>query len=448
MISLPYSPDKYYLGGIDWIINALDYLSQKAAGCGNLSQVILRLSASLDETILKGKLASFVRLFPCVQGRVSRDYNLAPYWKYPREAKAVIELRCKRCKDKEEAFAVFSEAVNIPFKGKQEHACFYYVITPQEGYFSLVFDHRLFDARGAEDFLFLFNEFFCGRCTVKETMCPVQTAGLSHWKEKFLAGKRANRLFIGLSRNASVRHIPLPDKVHSRHFKFRIRTFGKDQSRDITDNAYNTAGYLMLAPYLLAASLLSVRECFKDYLQDGSDFLVPVNTDIRLRNSGLKQLFFNHLSFLFLRIKDKDIRPDKEFISEVTRAMYNEMSSGFTNDLEQANLLLRIVPLPIFKGVIRFFMRKQAVSFAFSYVNNSSSIRNFCGSPLEEVIHTPRVALESGIGVFFTQFADKISVTLSFFEDMITGKDADRFMVQLEKRLFTQYRKRVNKHIS
>ncbi len=432
-----------------------------------------------------------MRLFPCTQGWVSRDYNLAPYWKYPREAKAVIDtstaskphpsgcgkvtplsinpeplgfardgsqgepqtpdfspgcvewvdLRCKRCKDKKEAFAVLSEAVKLPFKSKQGHARFYCVTTPQgEGYFSLVFDHRLFDARGAEDFLFLFNEFFCGRFTVKESVRPVQAAGLSRWKEKFLAGKRVNRFFIGFSAGANVWRIPVPDKVQGKPFLFRTLTFDKKESQAITDNAYNTAGYLMLAPYLLAITLLSVRECFKDYVKNGDDFVVPINTDIRSRNSGLRELFFNHLSFLLLRIKDKDIRPNKEFISEATRAMYNEMSSGFTNDLEQASLLLRIVPLPILDGIIRVFMRKQAVSFAFSYVNNSSGIRDFCGSPLEEIIHTPRVALESGIGVFFTQFAGNISVTLSFFEDMITGKDADRFMVQLEQRLLTQYK--------
>ncbi len=439
MVSLPYSPDKYYLGGLDWIIHALNYLSRKATGCGNLSQVILRLSVPLDEAILKEKLTSFMCLFPCAQGWVSRDYNLAPYWKYPRHAKPVIELRCKRCQDKEEAFAVLFKAVNLPFKSKQEHVRFCCVRTPQECYFSLVFDHRLFDARGAEDFLFLFNEFFCGRFTVNGTVRPVQAAGLSHWKEKFLAGKRINRLFIGLSHGASVRHIPLPDKAQGGHFQFRVLTFGKDQSQAITDNAYNTAGYLMLAPYLLAVSLLSVRECFKDYLQDGSDFLVPLNTDIRKRHSGLKQLFFNHLSFLLLRIKDKDIRANKEFISEVTRAVYSEMSSGSTYDLEQASLLLRIAPLVILQGIIGSFMRKQAVSFAFSYVNNSSGIRDFCGSPLEEMIHTPRMALMSGIGVFFTQFAGNISVTLSFLKGLIKEKDAEQFMAQLEERLLTRY---------
>ena len=271
-------------------------------------------------------------------------------------------------------------------------------------------------------------------------MRPVQEAGLSRWKEKFLAGKRVNRQFIGFSRGISVRYLSLPDKLQGRNFQFRTRTFDKFQSQTITDYAYNTAGYLMLAPYLLSASLLSVRECFKDCLQNGSDFLVPVNADIRKRHSGLKQLFFNHVSFLFLRIKDEDISPNKEFISEVARKIYNEMSGGFAKDLEQASLLLRIVPLPVLKGAMRFFMRKQTVSFAFSYVVNSSGIRDFCGSTLEEIIHTPRLALESGIGVFFTQFAGNISVTFSFLRGLISEIDADRFMMLLEERLLTEYK--------
>ena len=112
--------------------------------------------------------------------------------------------------------------------------------------------------------------------------------------------------------------------------------------------------------------------------------------------------------------------------------MYDAMASGFATDLAQASYLFRIVPLSILDRINRSMMRAAGgMSFVFSYVNKGYAGRTFCDAGIQEVIHTPRVAINPGIGIFFTQFDGKISLTLSFLDGLLTPEEADRYVESL-----------------
>ena len=87
--SLPYSPARRYLTGIDWIIGSLNRDARRHGGAGAVSQVILTLNGRLCEKTLNATLELVGGRFPLIQGRVARDWlNLAPYWKVPRSSRA------------------------------------------------------------------------------------------------------------------------------------------------------------------------------------------------------------------------------------------------------------------------------------------------------------------------------------------------------------------------
>ena len=79
-VSLPFSRKKRYLTGSDWIITALDYMSKKATGIGNASQIVLELQDVFPIDRFREAFTSFARLFPILRGYSSRDMTLAPYW--------------------------------------------------------------------------------------------------------------------------------------------------------------------------------------------------------------------------------------------------------------------------------------------------------------------------------------------------------------------------------
>jgi len=424
-----------YLSGIDWIFYTLDHLSKKATGCGNTSQAILCLNHPLEIDKIKKRLTSFIQLFPIIHGNCARALNLAPYWSYIDATSTEIPVISETVASDDDAIKFLHTCVNQPFTNEHEHLRFVHVVVGGRAYASLVFDHRLFDARGAQNFLELFHQYYCGTFTLSESFLPVRPSGLSQWKNKFTAGRRVNLKFINLSSNALVRHLPIPQQFQGKKFLFRSVTFDIDQSNSITEKAYNTAGYLMLAPYFLAVTTSAFKEVFGNRLCNGDSFVIPVNTDIRSRKPGLQELFFNHLSFLFIKVPNNDVSNSDEFIKKVARLMYDEMSSGFAQDLVQASMLFRIVPRSLLDKVHKFIMRVPGLSFSFSYVNKGYSALEFCGAQVTGVIHTPRVAITPGVGVFFTQFNGCISLTFAFLEGIVSEQEENLFMDRMKTML-------------
>ncbi|MFH0753950.1 MAG: hypothetical protein V2A70_05235 [Candidatus Omnitrophota bacterium] len=417
-----------YLSGIDRVFYVLDQLSKKATGCGNASQVILCLDRSLDAGEIRQQLSAFARLFPVIHAVCVRAWNLAPFWSYPEKTLEDIPFESMTALSDEAAMASLHACVNQPFMHARMHLRMVQVTVGDHAFVSLVFDHRLLDARGAQSFLRLFHQFSSGTFSLPQPFRPERPSGLSLWKEKFMAGQRVNRRFVDLAGHGAVEHLPVPRELNGRKFVFRTLTFDRVQSERMTEQAYDTAGYLMMAPYLLAVSAVAFKEIFAKNLSEGENFVVPVNTDIRSRNPGLPELFFNHLSFFFLRFLSKDIALTRSFISQVSRSMYEAMSGGFAQDLAQATLLLRVVPSFLTDTVQRALLRVKGLTFSFSYVNKGYEGVEFSGAQVKGVVHTPRVAVTPGVGIFFTQFNGCISLTFSFLEGLVTEQAADLFI--------------------
>ncbi|MCG8430241.1 MAG: hypothetical protein MJA29_03610, partial [Candidatus Omnitrophica bacterium] len=368
----------YYLSGIDWVIQALDRVSRSITGCGMNSQVVLRLNGRLDSHGLRRAVTACMRGMPWIAGHLARALNGAPYWAYPAGREPSVSVLTHECADDTAAAALFEREVNRPFSRGGAGLRFVYATAGERSFLSLVFDHRLLDARGAQELLFQVDRYWQGNEKHGELSPPARASGLSRWGEKFAAGQRVNRFFRAHSGAGDVRRIPLSGDAQA-PFLFRSRTLDADETRRVRERAYATAGYLMIAPYLLAAALVAFRESFSSRLSCGTRFVVPVNTDQRRQQGRAGDIFFNQLSFLFLSAEDAGIGLDPDWIAGLSRRMYEAVSCGFARDLEQACLLLRIVPLPVLDRVMRLLMRGEGISFAFSYVHTGYPSREFCG---------------------------------------------------------------------
>jgi hypothetical protein len=424
-----------YLSGIDWTLYILDYLSRRETGCGHLSQVILALDQALDTDRVRDRLRSFTQLFPAIHGHVARAWNLAPFWTCTSVPFKECPFIAETAASEDAALNRLYSEVNRPFTHAREHLRFLHITVGPKAFFALVFDHRLLDARGAQNFLQLFHKFYCGQFSLPDPFHPERPSGLNQWKEKFLAGQRVNRQLLEIANDCASKHLPVPQELKGHPFLFRTVTFDPAQSAQITESAYDTAGYLMMAPYFLAISLAVFQDIFSENLSKGNSFVIPVNTDIRSRNPGLPELFFNHLSFFFLRFSADDVQLSRGFISKVSRTMYEAMSGGFAQDLAQASLLLRAVPLALCNTVQQKLLRIKGLSFSFSYVNKGYESSDFCGAKVSGVAHTPRLAVDPGVGIFFTQFNGNISMTFSFCEGVVSNEDANKFMAKVQQAL-------------
>lgn len=408
-----------YLNGMDWVIHSLDYDLRQKTGCGNISQVVLELENRPDEEALQNGIAALARQFPLVCGKTGRDYNLCPCWKTGRRHKTLpLELNvCAR----PDAFNLLAEIGNRPFRDKREHLTFNLVYGQDVTYFSMVFDHRLLDAYGAEIFLTtLQTGNFPGEVDLFEP------AHLNRWPEKFRAGQNVNRALRHFAEKGYCLLAPGITRWKNR-VKFRTICFSEPDSRHIIEAAEQKAGYLMFMPYVLTLCLQGIGRIFKERGCERGDYVIPVSIDTREADAPHQKMFFNHFSFLFFRFSPAELASSTQLLQSAKRQMYEQTKNGLSEDLRSASFLLRIAPLPLLGRLL-----KPPNSCSFACINRTCDIQTFYGSRVQNLFHLPRVPLPPGIGLFINRFQQKINLTITCYDNILSDSEADALVSDLK----------------
>lgn len=397
------------------------------------------LDDMLDPESVQDYLSRFINKFPVLNGNIARDFNLAPYWRIPKKAEADLNFNVYHIKDssKEGVLSLLEKSGNKPFKSNNEHLAFHLIQTETgKSCFAMVFDHRLFDAHGAEAFLNLFQQYLVEKNSpdITEGFSFTEPAELSQWVKKFYAGKNVNRKIIALSKT-SFETLPLPPEKNN-GFKFKLISFNQQETEEIYKNAYNEAGYLMEMPYLLSVVIQAVNKLFKAKGVPSASYLIPTTIDMRVGEDIRQELFFNHVSYLFFQTHSGGMDNLKGIIKTIKLQMYEQVKAGLPEDIMEASLLTRIAPLPVLGKIFRIPFKGEIASFCFSHVSKSSYLfPELMGVQINNIFHTPRVPVPPGLGFFFNYFKGRLNLAISYLDGLIHEKDALMLETDIKKRM-------------
>ncbi|MFH1146846.1 MAG: hypothetical protein V1736_03980 [Pseudomonadota bacterium] len=417
---------KLYLSGSDWVINLLDYLTKtktSAGGCS--SQIVLVLDSPVDAELLQGKLTRFLQEFPLIRGTVTRDLNLAPYWKIPKKPADTPQIEIHRLEDtRTDLFPLLESSVNRQFKTEDEHLAFRLIeCGGRESFLVMTFDHLLFDAFGAEAFLNLFREFLASDdiSQVSKGLVLAAPAQLSEWMKKFYAGRNVNRKMIALSASPP-EALSLPLQT-SGDFHFRLISFDTQETAKIYETAYATAGYLMEVCFLLPVIIQTVHQLFAGRGVPSSNCLVPMSINLRTGKDIRAEIFLNHVSYIFFQIPT-DLHFDG-LIAAVKEQMYDQVKSGLSQDIVDASLLTRIAPLALLKVVSRLPFKGKIASFCFSHLGRSAYLApELNGVTVRNLFHMPRLPVPPGLGFFFNCFNGRLNLMISYLDGLLSEEEA------------------------
>lgn len=428
---------KRYLSGMDWLVHGFDYLAKRATGLGNVSQIVWQLAAPLDQASFSDAMCRFAASFPVFLGRAARAWNLAPYWKtrtvrrVPRVA--TFSLSAAQCDDPNALIAQFAQSAHARPADANEtpYLHFTHFETALGCFLVMTFDHRLFDARGAEMFMAEFQRFW-EQGTLPEVRFSAPSQ-LHHWADKFRSGRVVNRRFLRLAEPGTIRILPADAKRTGNGFRFRVRFFDSVHTRELIDQAYRRAGYLMLMPFLLAVGCWAFHPVFQRRGQGTGDYVMPVSVDLRQAPSTTQDAFFNHLSFLMFQLAQRENLSIDQAIEDIKAQFYEQVQSGFARHLSHVSHLMRIAPLPVLSRLMRVYLRGQLASFCFSHVDTTEldTTRILDGTVLRR-FHLPRLPLPPGLGLFFHQALDQMSVCLSWVDGMLDDREIAEGFDRLE----------------
>ncbi len=437
---IPSSKNKRYLSGTDWVITTLDCMLKATTCTGNSSQVVFVMDSQIDEDHLRQCLDRVVHELPILTGSISRDINLAPYWRIPRTIDRSIGLTVTCMEDTEaieDVIYMLEEGVNRPFDSDSDHLCFHLIhLGNRRSILAMTFDHRLLDARGAEAFLYLLREYIAGngRTDISDGIPLVAPAFLSNWMEKFYSGRNINRKVRALTRQVPDA-LPIPPGK-KRKMKFKVISFGADESEKIYATAYSEAGYLMEMPFLLSAVTHAIHSLFSMRGIGEPNYLIPITVDMRTSEDIRQELFFNHVSYLFFRIRSDDMENSKKLIQSVKEQMYEQVKTGLPQDICNASHLTRIAPLSVYRAIFRLPFKGKIASFCFANLGKSLfKATDFMGANIGNCFHMPRVPVPPGLGFFFNHFHGRLNLVISHLDGLMQDSEIIKIEENIRKEL-------------
>ncbi len=405
-----------------------------------MSQLVFELHGKADAMQIESSISAFMKKYPVLNGQTSRDFNLAPYWKIPPAWTGKISFDTIHLTDSHKKEAFFDDVlislekgINRPFKNSKEHVAFHLITKEVKSYVAMTFDHLVFDARNAEAFLNMFQKDWEGG-EYSGNMTITETAHLSMWIDKFKAGQRVNRAFIKIAGKVPPRVLPLPSGNNG--FKFKILSFGAKETEAIAENAFNEAGYLMLMPYALAASVCALHGIFAGRGISSADYVIPVSIDTRKREEVNKDLFFNHVSFFIFKAGPSDASDFPALLKSIKEQMYAQVRSDLPGDICKASLLMRIAPASLIGRLLKIYFKGEIASFCFSYVGRTAyTSPYFMENKITNIFHMPRTPVPPGIGIYFQQSNEKLNVILSYLDGMLSADEEDVVLKSLKSHL-------------
>ncbi len=427
-LALPFSKNKNYLSGMDWMMQAIDYASREKLNSGNDFQIVMDLKGSLNDVTLQFHLNQYLKSFPLLSGKLARDFNLAPYIKVStRDHPVNLALTLYKAENYGEAQELLKQELNLSKEKETFPLRVVLVKYENNTLLGFLFDHRFFDARGAELFLQGLNKSYSDKDQKHSVdLTRLSPAYLNDWAKQFKAGKKLNRLIREKFTDLNVLGFHQDESVVQPKNVFFIKCFTESETKAIRLRAESKSGPFLFLLYSLALTIKTLSPFLMCGNSEG-DVVVPVTRDMRHAKEIKSTILFNYLSFLFFHVKIKEAHNIDALIESLMQQFYQQIKEERSEDLWHASMLMRIVPRTWMADKLKQSKTKKN-RFSFSFASLGKSLYEnsaFMNCEIQNIYHVPRVPVIPAVGIYFSEFNDRLNVVLSIIEGSLTAQEAE-----------------------
>lgn len=415
---------RYYLNGIDWMVQGLHYNCRSSHGGDYQFLIILQLAGTPDFEKIGNCFRQTVELFPVLSGRLRRHpLNLAPYW-HPRQSLGKASVTMIQCPDDAARQAQQEAFLNEPFKpGEPLISARLFTLPDGSSQFACKFDHMLFDAEGGESFIGLLNKMWNGEAIEPGKYLNPAGPWLNEWKHQFECGRTVNRTLAEVFRQGT------PSVFYAKGHKpganrFKLVRLAPEQFSELRKTAEAIAGPMMLTPYLIAVLQGAMHRIFAQRGEVDSLCLCPMTVNLRTGNQS--KLFFNHWSIMPMYSRTAQSSSLKDAVNFQKDLFYEYTKNRFPYCFTKANLLTRIVPLPLTAMITANPFRRTAGTATLAMLSQAA-FKNpeFWGQPVVNLFHVPRIPPRPGVGIFMNQHNGSCNITISWLDGTISADEVN-----------------------
>ncbi len=292
----------------------------------------------------------------------------------------------------------------------------------------LTWSHLLLDGKGAELLFLELGRLCVGLDVPEETPTVVPKAKLS-FPERFRRTRPA------MNHQTSLQETGVPSlggpKPRPGNPCYEVVTFTPDETAAIRARVERTVGALFPFTFYVASVARAHDRVFAHRGRQPPGYGISVPTQTRKRGAR-GPIFHNHVASLFFN-------PRREHLGSVeatAAAMKAQFATMVRHKVaESFNAVVELMmPLPswLFLGIIRLQFKGELCTCFHSFTGQfAPELTHLAGAPVLNGYHLPCLGTPPGTGLFFGEHGNRLNVTLSWREGVLTAEERRLMMARL-----------------
>ncbi|MHB9138590.1 MAG: hypothetical protein ACYC4Q_04215, partial [Victivallaceae bacterium] len=168
----------------------------------------------------------------------------------------------------------------------------------------------------------------------------------------------------------------------------------------------------------------SMHRIFEQRGELNSLCLCPMT--VNLRTGSEDKLFFNHWSIMPMYSHAEKDNSLNAAVSLQKDLFYEYAKNRFPYCFTKANLLTRIVPLPLTAIITANPFRRTAGTATLAMLSQTAfKDSEIFGQPVVNLFHVPRIPPRPGVGIFMNQHNGSCNVTISWLDGTISADEVN-----------------------
>jgi len=429
-------PRKVILSGADCFHLVLDKHAKKHGAGGNVMRKIFYFSKSLSFKKIDGILKSspvihWLCNIKLVQGAL---FSL-PCWQYDDYGNEIILLEHHAAIEDEIPEAISNRDITVESTRFIEADLVHY---PSGGCaFILSWNHILLDAKGttllfehlnllSENKLQDFAVFFPG----KEKKTNLLTYIRNMYKVKRFVQTSSRAPVSSVASNAA--------KTDEGKTCTKIISFDEAETKKINVNAFKTGSRFGPTLYLLACCS-HVTNFLNRQKDKAGDIWLPLPYDGRRRGAA-GPLISNCVSFLFYRIKQKEMETVPQTVACLSTQMTAQIKDGIPQKYSMFLNMMRHIPLWLYYFLISRTGKGVFASFLYTSTgDNFNNLKSLFGEPIRSLNMIPALTFPPGLTFVFLKHDNELDINIAYSPDIISNNDLHLIEKKIKEILLANY---------
>lgn len=393
----------------DGFLFGLESLMRRSGQGHHLAATVIECEGTPDLAALRNTAEVLGHRYPVLHARITRGGDFIARWRLDEVTPAAIPVEVHEVPELGDFVEARLNARDPDIHSAGANLRLHVVVTsPSTWALVLIWSHSLHDAVGIDKLLLEIASPGDDRTPHSGGQdSPAPATPMSELYKQALPMIEEMRTFPALRIRSLNRKGVRPGES-----RVQVINFDREFTSAIRSKMAVTAGELLLLPYFASIAARAVQSVIAARHPDEQ---VPVLLSLPVQRKGDRPLFQNHLGVYTLLLTADELAE----LKPSTRALYKKYADFMRRKLPAAmDALMRMMercPSRFYNLPVFMYLKGEVCTLFHSHTGTfAPGLTEMHGSRVTNGYHVPSVCSPPGIGIFFSEFAGQLSMTLSW----------------------------------